>query len=172
MTKIILLILIIVVVSVKCELDYLMFTVPNELQSQQYTQHQTTTNIVQYELIKVRLGSSIKLECNFNFNGFVNSHEVSNDDTSVYKMLWLKENKGVIAINNEVKYNREKYSIESTSTNSLNLIINNVQVEDNGKYVCQNFDFPNLKQFLIVILSLLEFYLIDEFLIAIFITIF
>ena len=142
---------IIIIAFAKCEFDYLMITPSNDLQSQH--QQQITTNIVQYELIKVRLGSSIKLECNYNIHGFVNSKEVSNDDTSVYKMLWLKENKGVIAINNEVKYNKDKYSIESTSTNSLNLVINNVQVEDNGKYVCQHFDFPNLKQFLIVILG-------------------
>jgi hypothetical protein len=141
-------IIIIIIALSKCEYEYLTITTSNELQQQQLT-----TNIVQYELIKVRLGSSIKLECNYNFNGFVTSKEVSSDDTSVYKMLWLKENKGVIAINNEVKYNKEKYSIESTSTNSLNLVINNVQVEDNGKYVCQHFDFPNLKQFLIVILG-------------------
>ena len=117
---------------------------------------QPTTNVVQFDLIKVRLGSSIKLECNFNSNSFVQSNELNADDNSVYKMLWLKENKGVIAINNEVKHNRDKYSIESTSSNTLNLIIKNVRVEDNGKYICQHFDFPNLKQFLIVVLGRLQ----------------
>jgi hypothetical protein len=113
---------------------------------------QSTTNNLQYDIIKVRLGSSIKLECNF----FYNYDQNDGNNNNVYKMLWLKENKGVIAINNEVKYNREKYSIESTSTNTLNLIINNVQIDDNGKYNCQHFDFPNLKQFLIVILGKLS----------------
>lgn len=127
----------------------------------------TTSNTINSnaQVIKVKQGSKVKLECSFDYyysppqsqQQIADTNEFSSTDgienSNIYKMLWLKENKGVIAINNEVKYNKEKYSIETTSTNTLNLIIDHVDTSDNGKYICQHFDFSNLKLYLIIVLG-------------------
>jgi hypothetical protein len=100
-------------------------------------------------IVKSKQGSSTRLECNF--EELIEKTEL-NSNSFDHKILWLRENRGVIAINNQIKSNTSKYLIYLTKYSS-NLIINNLDPDDDGKYICQHFDFSMIKPFTLVVLG-------------------
>ncbi len=82
-------------------------------------------------MAKAKFGTKTKLQCNFEY-----LFDKNDSNSFDYKILWLRESKGVIAINNEIKSNNAKYSIYLTKYSS-SLIINDLDIDDDGKYICQ-----------------------------------
>jgi glutathione synthase/RimK-type ligase-like ATP-grasp enzyme len=113
--------------------------------------------------IKAKRGSQITLTCEF--QNLIDSkkdenaliyHSDGDEAAFGYKILWVKENLGVISINEEIKLNKDKYTAaQSVSDSGINfsLTIYNLEIEDDGKYICQHFEFSIVKQFSLTVLG-------------------
>ncbi len=102
------------------------------------------------QIIKAKIGSTAEFVCYFKI---LSNYESNASDSKI----WLKENSGVISINNQIKLNKKKYSVTNfnfeNKNSSYTLTIKNVQVQDNGKYICQHFDFSIMKYFYLSVLG-------------------
>jgi hypothetical protein len=96
------------------------------------------------QIIKAKLGTTLQLNCTFDK---IESNLLNND----LKIIWIKENKGVLSINSNIKSNTKKYSIQSFN-GQFNLIIYNLTQFDNGNYLCQHLDYSQIKIFKLQVL--------------------
>lgn len=96
------------------------------------------------QIIKAKLGTKLQLNCTFDK---IESNSLNNE----LKIIWIKENKGVLSINNNIKSNIKKYSIKP-SNGQFSLIINNLTQFDSGNYLCQHLDYSQIKLYRLQVL--------------------
>ena len=103
------------------------------------------------EDIRAAKGSTLKLMCNFNSSSKTKLGQLALNEN----ILWTKENAGVISINGEIKLNKLKFYtsflFSADMDVSYTLSIVNLQTQDSGHYMCQNFDHSLIKHFNVII---------------------
>lgn len=93
---------------------------------------------------RARLGNNVQFVCDF-----------LNVNETIKNIIWIKENSGVITINGEIKLNKNKYatSFEQHGNKSVHtLTISNLDLNDQSKYICQQFDLSIVQYFDLIVL--------------------